>query len=50
VSEVTEVIYCCWYCLCFVTYRPAWDSSTTPEELDKMERESFLEWRRALAV
>lgn len=30
--------------------RPAWDSSTTPEELDKMERESFLEWRRALAL
>lgn len=30
--------------------RPAWDSSTTPEELDKMERESFLEWRRGLAL
>jgi len=33
-----------------VMYRPAWDSTTTPEELDKMERESFLEWRRALAL
>lgn len=30
--------------------RPAWDSSTTPEELDQMERESFLDWRRALAL
>ncbi|CAG0924767.1 unnamed protein product [Notodromas monacha] len=29
--------------------RPAWDASTTPEELDMLERESFLEWRRRLA-
>ncbi|KAK3326300.1 hypothetical protein B0H66DRAFT_155181 [Apodospora peruviana] len=32
-----------------VPRRPKWDSKTTPEELDKMERESFLNWRRGLA-
>ncbi|RYC59467.1 hypothetical protein CHU98_g6747 [Xylaria longipes] len=29
--------------------RPKWDASTTPEELDQRERESFLLWRRGLA-
>jgi large subunit GTPase 1 len=32
-----------------VPRRPAWDETTTPEELDKREKESFLEWRRAIA-
>lgn len=32
-----------------VPRRPHWDSTTTPEQLDKAERESFLEWRRGLA-
>lgn len=32
-----------------VPRRPKWDSSTTPEELDRMERDSLLEWRRGLA-
>ncbi|KAL4446291.1 hypothetical protein ABPG77_003098 [Micractinium sp. CCAP 211/92] len=29
--------------------RPAWDGSTTPEQLDDQERSSFYEWRRDLA-
>ncbi|EPY53256.1 GTP binding protein [Schizosaccharomyces cryophilus OY26] len=29
--------------------RPHWNESTTPEELDRMEKEAFLEWRRSLA-
>ncbi|KAI1753393.1 hypothetical protein F4782DRAFT_497942 [Xylaria castorea] len=32
-----------------VPRRPKWDASTTPEELDHRERESFLLWRRGLA-
>ncbi|MCJ1399999.1 hypothetical protein MMC11_003202 [Xylographa trunciseda] len=32
-----------------VPRRPAWDDSTTPQELDKRERASLLEWRRGLA-
>jgi large subunit GTPase 1 len=32
-----------------VPRRPKWDASTTPEELDVMERDSFLNWRRGLA-
>jgi large subunit GTPase 1 len=32
-----------------VPRRPQWDASTTPEQLDRMERESLLEWRRGLA-
>lgn len=32
-----------------VPRRPAWDSSTTPAELDRMEKDSFLQWRRGLA-
>eukprot|EP00566_Odontella_aurita_P004720 CAMPEP_0113542026 /NCGR_PEP_ID=MMETSP0015_2-20120614/9371_1 /TAXON_ID=2838 /ORGANISM="Odontella" /LENGTH=777 /DNA_ID=CAMNT_0000442023 /DNA_START=73 /DNA_END=2403 /DNA_ORIENTATION=- /assembly_acc=CAM_ASM_000160 len=33
-----------------VPRRPAWDSSTTPEELDRREREYFVEWRRGIAL
>ena len=32
-----------------VPRRPRWDASTTPEQLDALERESFLNWRRDLA-
>ncbi|KAI5924108.1 putative ribosome biogenesis GTPase Lsg1 [Camillea tinctor] len=32
-----------------VPRRPAWDATTTPDELDQRERESFLNWRRGLA-
>lgn len=32
-----------------VPRRPQWNVSTTPEELDRLERESFLNWRRGLA-
>lgn len=32
-----------------VPRRPAWNDSTTPQELDRKERESLLEWRRGLA-
>ncbi|EGO60389.1 hypothetical protein NEUTE1DRAFT_143820 [Neurospora tetrasperma FGSC 2508] len=32
-----------------VPRRPQWDSTTTRDELDQRERESFLEWRRGLA-
>lgn len=32
-----------------VPRRPAWDESTTPQELDKLERASLLDWRRGLA-
>ncbi|KAL9103502.1 MAG: hypothetical protein Q9163_001458 [Psora crenata] len=32
-----------------VPRRPAWDASTTPQELDQKERASLLEWRRGLA-
>lgn len=32
-----------------VPRRPKWDASTTREELDQRERESFLIWRRGLA-
>jgi len=28
-----------------VPRRPHWDESTTPQELDRLERESLLEWR-----
>ena len=30
--------------------RPKWDETTTKDELDKMERESFLAWRRGIAM
>jgi large subunit GTPase 1 len=32
-----------------VPRRPPWDEHTTPDELDAKEKESFLEWRRAIA-
>ncbi|KKY25630.1 putative ribosome biogenesis gtpase lsg1 [Phaeomoniella chlamydospora] len=32
-----------------VPRRPKWDENTTPYQLDNMERESLLEWRRGLA-
>nr|XP_036582904.1 ribosome biogenesis gtpase [Colletotrichum truncatum]KAF6791800.1 ribosome biogenesis gtpase [Colletotrichum truncatum] len=32
-----------------VPRRPKWDASTTREELDRRERDSFLDWRRGLA-
>ncbi|KAI1800995.1 P-loop containing nucleoside triphosphate hydrolase protein [Daldinia bambusicola] len=32
-----------------VPRRPNWDSSTTADELDRLEKESFLDWRRGLA-
>jgi len=32
-----------------VPRRPKWDESTTPAELELLERESFLNWRRGLA-
>ena len=32
-----------------VPRRPEWDSSTTPQQLEAMERESLLNWRRGLA-
>ncbi|SPN97644.1 related to putative human GTP-binding protein MMR1 [Cephalotrichum gorgonifer] len=32
-----------------VPRRPKWDASTSPEELDALERRAFLDWRRGLA-
>ncbi|KAL2196235.1 hypothetical protein P885DRAFT_69824 [Corynascus similis CBS 632.67] len=32
-----------------VPRRPHWDETTTPEELGRLERESFLQWRKGLA-
>jgi large subunit GTPase 1 len=32
-----------------VPRRPKWDEHTTREELDRLERDSFLNWRRGLA-
>ena len=32
-----------------VPRRPQWGESTTPKELDEMERENLLQWRRGLA-
>ncbi|KAL3942437.1 MAG: hypothetical protein SGBAC_003360 [Bacillariaceae sp.] len=33
-----------------VPRRPAWDETTTAQELDTREKEAFLEWRRAIAI
>ncbi len=33
-----------------VPRRPKWDKTTTPEELDRNEREAFLDWRRKIAA
>lgn len=30
--------------------RPAWDATTTPQQLEQLERDAFLEWRRSLAI
>lgn len=32
-----------------VPRRPAWDERTTPAELERLEKEAFLQWRRGLA-
>jgi large subunit GTPase 1 len=32
-----------------VPRRPKWDSSTTPDELERLEKDAFLNWRRGLA-
>lgn len=32
-----------------VPRRPAWDESTTPQQLDEQEKASLLDWRRGLA-
>lgn len=32
-----------------VPRRPHWDETTTPDELDRMERDALLSWRRGLA-
>lgn len=32
-----------------VPRRPAWDAHTTPAQLERAEKDSFLEWRRGLA-
>ncbi|KAF3901769.1 hypothetical protein AA313_de0203482 [Arthrobotrys entomopaga] len=32
-----------------VPRRPEWDESTTPAELERAEKDSFLDWRRGLA-
>lgn len=32
-----------------VPRRPKWDKTTTPQQLDQMEREAVLQWRRGLA-
>ncbi|KAF9890951.1 hypothetical protein FE257_005208 [Aspergillus nanangensis] len=32
-----------------VPRRPKWDSSTTPQQLEVMERDGFMDWRRGLA-
>jgi large subunit GTPase 1 len=33
-----------------VPRRPQWDSNTSAEELDRMEKDSFLDWRREIAM
>lgn len=33
-----------------VPRRPAWDETTTPEDLERNEHKMFLDWRRAIAV
>lgn len=32
-----------------VPRRPKWDATTTPEQLDRLERDAFISWRRDLA-
>ena len=33
-----------------VPRRPPWTKTMTPAQIDKQEREAFLEWRRSLAL
>lgn len=33
-----------------VPRRPSWDASTTPDELNQKEKESFMAWRRDIAM
>jgi hypothetical protein len=33
-----------------VPRRPQWDATTTAEDLNRMEKESFMEWRRDIAM
>lgn len=33
-----------------VPRRPKWDASTTAEELNRMEKQSFIDWRRDIAM
>jgi large subunit GTPase 1 len=42
-----EIVTCCRRLR--IPRRPAWDESTTPDQLDEQERTSFYEWRRELA-
>ena len=30
--------------------RPKWDKTTTPSQLERNERDAFLQWRRDLAL
>ena len=34
--------------ICLLAPRPPWDADTTAEQLELLERESFLAWRRSL--
>lgn len=38
------------FCELAVPRRPKWDKTTTKEQLDLNEKESFLQWRRAIAT
>ncbi len=58
-SVVCLFVCCLSVCLCAcvsvcscltLSRRPEWDEDTTPEELDRQERETFLTWRRELAA
>lgn len=33
-----------------VPRRPEWDATTTAAELNRSEKESFMEWRREIAM
>lgn len=33
-----------------VPRRPSWDATTTAEELNRREKESFMAWRRDIAM
>lgn len=32
----------------YISHRPMWNNTTSAEELEEKERESFLDWRRSL--